>query len=128
MVFVLAVSGPFHSALMRPAAQRLAEALAPMAVAEPVFAVLHNADLSKASAASIKPALVQHLTRPVNWVATVHAFAAAGITHVLELGPGEVLGNLCKRIAPQLVTLSAATPQALLKAQQVLLATPPGPR
>ncbi len=125
MVFVLPVSGPFHSSLMHPAAQRLAQALAPIRVAEPGFGVLHNADLSRLSALSVKPALVQHLTMPVNWVGTVQAFAAAGITHVLELGPGEVLSNLCKRIAPQLVALAAPSPQALAQAVQAVQAASP---
>jgi [acyl-carrier-protein] S-malonyltransferase len=122
MVFVLPVSGPFHSSLMQPAAPRLAQTLASISVAEPGFEVLHNADLSRLSAASVKPALVQHLTMPVNWVSTVHEFAAAGITHVLELGPGEVLTNLCKRIAPQLVALAVPTPQALGRALQAVQA------
>ena len=121
MVFVLQVSGPFHSSLMASAAQVLARTLAPLMLAEPQFGVLHNCDLSRASAASIKPALVLHLTRPVNWLGTIQAFAGAGITHVVELGPGEVLSNLCKRIAPQLVALAANSPATLAQARHAVM-------
>jgi [acyl-carrier-protein] S-malonyltransferase len=124
MVFVLPVSGPFHSALMTSAAQALVSTLAPLTFAEPRFGVLHNCDLRLASQASIKPALVLHLIRPVNWVGTIRAMADAGITHIVELGPGEVLSNLCKRITPQMVVRAANTPDNLALARESLMHEP----
>ena len=123
MVFVLQVSGPFHSSLMKPAAQALRRYLETLAVREPQFQVLHNCDLSVACATSIKPALVAHLTRPVDWVRTVQAMAALGVTHVVELGPGEVLTNLCKRIAPELTVTAANSPASMAAACDAVMSS-----
>ncbi len=116
MVFVLPVSGPFHSSLMAGAAGAFSTALDTVPAKSPAFPVIHNSDQSIASLDSIKPCLVAQLTRPVNWIRTVRQFQAAGVTHVVEIGPGEVLSNLIKRIAPELVVLGIHSPQALDKA------------
>jgi len=113
MVFVLPVSGPFHSSLMRPAADVLARCLEGIAVAPPSLSVLHGNSLEVATAQSIKPALVAQLTAPVRWTAMVRHLEADGVTHILEAGPGEVLANLCRRIAPTICALPLHLPEGM---------------
>ncbi|MEO8302848.1 MAG: ACP S-malonyltransferase [Betaproteobacteria bacterium] len=96
---LLPVSAPFHSSLMRPAAERLAGRLAGMTIAVPLIPVLHNVDVAeRRDAASIRTALARQAASPVRWVETIEAFAARGVTHVVECGPGRVLTGLNKRI------------------------------
>jgi [acyl-carrier-protein] S-malonyltransferase len=72
-------------------------------VTTPIIPVVHNVDAGMArDAASIRAALAKQAASPVRWVETVQAFVAAGVTHVFECGPGQVLTGLCKRIAPDL--------------------------
>jgi len=100
---LLPVSAPFHSSLLRPAAERLSAYLADVIVTTPIIPVIHNVDAGMArDAASIRAALAKQAASPVRWVETVQAFVAAGVTHVFECGPGQVLTGLCKRIAPDL--------------------------
>jgi [acyl-carrier-protein] S-malonyltransferase len=104
---LLPVSAPFHSSLMKPAAERLAARLAQVAISPPSIPVLHNADVAEhADAASIRTALARQAASPVRWVETVQALAARGVTHVIECGPGRVLTGLGKKIAPSLNALS----------------------
>jgi len=104
---LLPVSAPFHSSLMRPAAERLASRLAAVPIAAPVIAVLHNVDVQQHNGAdAIRRALAQQAAAPVRWVETIQAFAARGITHVVECGPGRVLAGLNKRIARDLKSLA----------------------
>jgi [acyl-carrier-protein] S-malonyltransferase len=103
---MLPVSAPFHSLLMKPAAERLARFLADVPLDEPVVPVLHNVDASPASAPdAIRAALAAQAASPVRWVETIRAMAAQGVTHIVECGPGKVLTGLCKRIAPDLDAL-----------------------
>lgn len=103
----LAVSAPFHCALMAPAAERLAEALAGVEVASPSVPVVHNVDAAaNRDGARIKDLLVRQVTSPVRWEACVHTLAALGVTEALELGAGNVLAGLVKRIAPTIATTS----------------------
>jgi len=105
-VLMLPVSAPFHSRLMRPAAQRLAAYLANVAVDPPAVPVFHNVDAREAQTAhAIREALAAQAASPVRWVETIRAFAAQGITHIVECGPGRVLTGLSKRIAPELAAL-----------------------
>jgi [acyl-carrier-protein] S-malonyltransferase len=107
----LPVSVPSHCALMRPAADKLARYLDGVGLKTPQMPVLHNADVKSYGAeAEIKDALVRQLYSPVRWVETVQAFAAHGIGHVAECGPGKVLAGLNKRIdsALQAVALTDA--------------------
>jgi [acyl-carrier-protein] S-malonyltransferase len=95
----LPVSVPSHCALMRPAAERLAEALATIELRAPAVAVLHNADVAEhATPAAIRDALVRQLHSPVRWVESVRAIAGRGIGLIAECGPGKVLAGLNKRI------------------------------
>ena len=98
---MLPVSAPFHSSLMKQAAERLAERLATIAFATPQIPVLHNCDvLEHAEPDAIRAALARQAASPVRWVETVQAFAVRGTTHGCECGPGRVLTGLTKRIAP----------------------------
>lgn len=97
---MLPVSAPFHSALMQPAAERLRAALAGIEFRTPTIPVVNNVDVAiVADPAGIKDALVRQAASPVRWVETMRAFAAAGISHVFECGPGKVLAGLTKRCA-----------------------------
>ena len=103
---MLPVSAPFHCMLMRPAAERLAAYLAKVAVDSPVVPVLHNVDASAAPMPdAIRGALAAQAASPVRWVETIRAFAAQGVTHIVECGPGKVLTGLTKRIVPDLTAL-----------------------
>ena len=114
----LPVSVPSHCALMRPAAEKLADHLQSVTLKAPVVAVLHNADVKGYNdGAAIKDALVRQLYSPVRWAETIRQFAAQGIGHVVECGPGKVLAGLNKRIDGNLQSLAltdtAAVEQAI---------------
>lgn len=95
----LPVSVPSHCALMKPAAERLAAALAEVTVNVPVIKVTHNTDVaSHNDPDEIRAALVSQLYSPVRWTETVAALVAEGITGMAECGPGKVLAGLVKRI------------------------------
>ena len=97
---LLPVSAPFHSSLLRPAADKLAARLAQVAFAPPGIPVIHNVDVAEHSAPdAIRAALAQQAASPVRWTATVRQMAALGVTHVVECGPGRVLAGMNKRIA-----------------------------
>src|SRR5262249_36325932 len=102
---LLPVSAPFHSQLLKPAADRLAAYLAKVPFDAPGVPVLHNVDVHAAdSPAAIRAALARQAASPVRWVETIQAFAAQGVTHVVECGPGKVLSGLTKRIAGEIET------------------------
>ena len=95
----LPVSVPSHCALMRPAADKLAEYLKGVTINAPIIPVIHNADVAAYSdSEKIKDALVRQLYSPVRWVETVQAIHAQGVTSAAECGPGKVLAGLTKRI------------------------------
>lgn len=119
----LPVSVPSHCALMRPAAEKLTTYLQSVAIQTPTIGVLHNADVtSHASGDAIKDALVRQLFSPVRWVETVRQFAAQGISHVAECGPGKVLAGLNKRIDGNLQSLALTDAAALEQAVAALKA------
>ncbi len=96
---LLPVSVPSHCALMKPAAEKLAQYLQNVTVDTPQVPVLHNADVASYNdATSIKQALVRQLYSPVRWVETVNSIANQGILQAAECGPGKVLTGLNKRI------------------------------
>lgn len=110
----LPVSVPSHCALMRPAAERLAERLADVALAVPSVPVIHNVNVAPAGdVESLRRLLVEQLYSPVRWVETVASVAAQGVTTALECGPGKVLTGLNKRIADNLTTLPVFDPKTL---------------
>ena len=100
----LPVSAPFHSSLMKPAAEKLRAALADLALAAPQIPVLNNVDVAvQQDADAIRDALYRQAFSPVRWVECVHALKARGVTHLIETGPGKVLAGLTRRIDPELV-------------------------
>jgi len=111
---VLSVSVPSHCALMRPAAERLAERLERIDLRMPAVPVLHNVDARPAtSVADLRERLVAQLYSPVRWVQTVEAVAASGVSLAIECGPGKVLVGLNKRIGKGLDTLRVCDPESL---------------
>ena len=110
----LLVSVPSHCSLMKPAAEKLAEALKSVNIRTPQIRVIHNADVaSYDDADKIKDALVRQLYSPVRWTETVNALVAEGVTESAECGPGKVLAGLAKRINKEAVC------SALTNAEQV---------
>jgi [acyl-carrier-protein] S-malonyltransferase len=111
---LLPVSAPFHSTLLKPAAARLATRLAEVAVTAPTLPVLHNVDVqAKPAPDDIRAALAHQAASPVRWVQTIQAFAAGGVTHVVECGPGKVLAGLTKRIVPDLASFALTDSAAI---------------
>ncbi|MBH5353173.1 ACP S-malonyltransferase [Neisseria meningitidis] len=110
----LPVSVPSHCSLMKPAADKLAEALKTVEIKQPQIRVIHNADVAAYDDADkIKDALVRQLYSPVRWTETVNALVSDGIAESAECGPGKVLAGLAKRIN------KAAACSALTDAGQV---------
>lgn len=104
---MLPMSIPSHCSLMKPAAVSMQQQLQNIVLHAPKITILHNADVQPhTDTASIKEILIQQLVNPVRWVDTISAFATAGITHIVECGPGKVLSGLNKRINQNLQHLS----------------------
>jgi [acyl-carrier-protein] S-malonyltransferase len=116
IVKMLPMSAPSHCSLMKPAAERLREALAKANLVAPEVPVLQNADVEAfADPQRIRQALVEQLYRPVRWVETVRRLEAQGVARLVECAPGKVLVGLAKRTAPGL-QLAAITDSAALAA------------
>ena len=117
----LPVSAPFHSSLMRPAAERLKQALAATALQAPSIALINNVDVAEAQTPDgIRDALFRQAFGAVRWVECVHAIQARGLQHIVECGPGKVLAGLCKRIDPALTALVVADPSSLAETREAL--------
>lgn len=116
----LPVSVPSHCALMRPAAEQLAQDLAALNFNNAVIPVVNNVDVAiAADNLAVKDALVRQLYSPVRWTETIEWLAAQGVTDVLELGAGKVLSGLIKRINKELATGSVGDVAALQAALAV---------
>ncbi len=118
---MLPMSAPSHCSLMRPAAERLRERLAGVAVASPKVPVVQNADVAAFDDPErIRRALVEQLFRPVRWVETVRHLQANGVARIVECAPGKVLAGLVKRtvdgVEAVAITDSAALAAALTNA------------
>jgi [acyl-carrier-protein] S-malonyltransferase len=111
----LPVSAPFHCALMRPAREGLAPDLAAAAFADPAVPVVVDIDAAAVSTgAAARDALVRQIDGPVRWVECVRALVRDhGVTRFVEVGPGNVLCGLIRRIAPEAAAVSLAEPEAL---------------
>jgi len=110
----LPVSAPFHSRLLEPAAEVLAKALAQVEVSAPAIPLINNVDVAQPEdPAAIRDALVRQAWHPVRWVETVQAMKRAGVTHVVECGPGKVLSGLTKRIDRELQSFNITDPASL---------------
>lgn len=118
---LLPVSAPFHSSLLRPAADVLSRALAAVTLNSPSIPLINNVDVAcLADPDAIRDALVRQAWHPVRWVETVQAMKAQGITHIVECGPGKVLNGLTKRIDRDLVGLAITDPESLQAALETL--------
>lgn len=110
----LPVSAPFHSSLMKPAAERLMQQLAATPFAVPGIPVINNIDVAAVDEPqAIRDALYRQAFGPVRWVETVQALKARGLTHVFECGPGKVLAGMIKRIDADLITATVLDPATL---------------
>lgn len=102
---LLPVSAPFHSSLMKPAAEALRDKLATVSFSAPQIPVLNNIDVNvETEADRVRDALVRQAAGPVRWVETVQALKARGVGAIIECGPGKVLAGMAKRVAPELIT------------------------
>jgi [acyl-carrier-protein] S-malonyltransferase len=117
----LAVSAPFHSSLMKPAAERLREHLQTVPLSAPVVPVINNIDVAvQTDPQALRDALYRQAFGPVRWVDTVHALKVRGITHVIECGPGKVLAGTIKRVEPDLVAANLSDPATLAAVRELL--------
>ena len=117
----LPVSAPFHSSLMKPAAERLQAALAGIELAAPRIPVVNNVDVAiESDPARIRDALVRQAAGPVRWVECVGKIKSLGIDTVVECGPGKVLAGMVKRIDAELVGAALFDPATLADVQGVL--------
>jgi [acyl-carrier-protein] S-malonyltransferase len=108
----LVVSAPFHCSLMKPAQEQLAAAMQGLAIAAPSVPVIANVTAEAATApAEIHDLLVRQVTAPVRWEESVQAIARMGVSRAFELGSGEVLKGLVKRIAESIETTTVGEPQ-----------------
>jgi [acyl-carrier-protein] S-malonyltransferase len=113
----LPVSAPFHSSLMKPAAEKLKVYLRTVNVVPPKISVVNNADVTVLDQPeAIKEALVRQAASPVRWMETIRKMVDSGVTHVVECGPGKVLAGMTKRIAPEVKSFTLADRAALEEA------------
>lgn len=113
----LPVSAPFHTSLMKPAADQLAEQIEATTFNTPAIAVVHNVHAqTETDPAKIKALMIEQIYSPVGWVACVQALAKAGVTQLLECGPGAVLAGLTKRIDKSLTAVTTGSVNELDKA------------
>jgi [acyl-carrier-protein] S-malonyltransferase len=119
---MLPVSVPSHCSLMNQAAGRMQQQLELVTFGSPKIPLLHNADVRQHDDPPvIKRILVQQLCRPVQWTETIRSFAAAGVAHIVECGPGKVLSGLNKRIDENLQSFALTDGVALRHAASILM-------
>lgn len=117
----LAVSAPFHSSLMQPAAERLKERLLSVTLLAPSIPLVNNIDVAvQTDPDAIREALYRQAFGPVRWVEVVQAIRARGATHLFECGPGKVLAGLAKRIDASLSVGNVLDPATLAEAKGML--------
>ncbi|SFB78788.1 [Acyl-carrier-protein] S-malonyltransferase [Polaromonas sp. OV174] len=117
----LPVSAPFHSSLMKPAAEKLKEKLADVQFAAPQIPVINNIDVTiETDADRIRAALYRQAFGPVRWVECVQAIQARGLTTLVECGPGKVLAGMAKRIDPALTGAPLFDPASLAEVKEML--------
>lgn len=110
----LPVSAPFHSSLMKPAAEKLRERLESVTLGAPQVTLINNIDVAvEVDADRIRDALYRQAFGPVRWVECVQAIKSRGISTIVECGPGKVLAGMVKRIDPELTGLPLFDPATL---------------
>ncbi len=118
---LLSVSAPFHSSLMKPAAEALKARLADTEFGALQFPVINNVDVAKVGdAAGLRDALYRQAFGAVRWVEVVQALKRDGLTHVFECGPGKVLAGMAKRIDADLVSSAVLDPLTLTETRALL--------
>jgi len=118
----LPVSAPFHSSLMRPAAERLREQLESIDFCSPSIALINNIDVTvEVDADRIRDALYRQAFGPVRWVECVRAIKAHGIVSVVECGPGKVLAGMVRRIDPEMNGMALLDPGSLAEVKRELV-------
>ncbi len=117
----LPVSAPFHSSLMKPAAEKLKEKLASVTFAAPQIPLVNNIDVAiAADADGMRDALYRQAFGPVRWVECVQAIKARGVTTIVECGPGKVLAGLVKRIDADMTGAPLFDPASLVEVKGLL--------
>ena len=117
----LAVSAPFHCALMKPAAEALRERLVSVTLAAPAIPVVNNIDVAAPAAGdAIRDALYRQAFGPVRWVEVIQALRSRGVSHVIECGPGKVLAGMVKRIDAELLSGAVFDPASLQEVKGLL--------
>jgi [acyl-carrier-protein] S-malonyltransferase len=117
----LPVSAPFHSSLMKPAAEKLREKLAAVDFAAPQIPVINNIEVAvEIDADRIRAALYGQAFGPVRWVECVQAIKARGLTTLVECGPGKVLAGMARRIDPELTGVPLFDPASLAEVKELL--------
>ncbi|MEO8057340.1 MAG: ACP S-malonyltransferase [Burkholderiales bacterium] len=118
---LLAVSAPFHSSLMKPAAERLRERLAATAIAAPRIPVVNNIDVKvESDPVLIRDALYRQAFGPVRWVEVVQAIRARGVSHIVECGPGKVLAGIVRRVDAEAVAGAMFDPASMADVKGLL--------
>ena len=118
---LLPVSAPFHSSLMKPAAEKLKARLEDIEFAAPQIPLINNIDVAiEVDADRMRDALYRQAFGPVRWVECVQAIKARGLTHLVECGPGKVLAGMVKRIDAELTGSPLFDPASLVEVQGVL--------
>jgi [acyl-carrier-protein] S-malonyltransferase len=117
----LPVSAPFHSRLMKPAAEKLRTRLSEIQMAAPKITLVNNIDVAvESDPERIRDALYRQAFGPVRWVQCIEALEALGVSDVVECGPGKVLTGMVKRIAPALNSFALLDPTSLLEIKKAL--------
>lgn len=120
-VVVLAVSAPFHSSLMKPAAEALRDRLARVTIRVPRIPVVNNVDVAAPTDPDeIRDALYRQAFGPVRWVEVTRALRARGLDHIFECGPGKVLAGLVKRVDAEITSSAMFDPASLRHLREVL--------
>jgi [acyl-carrier-protein] S-malonyltransferase len=119
---LLQVSAPFHSSLMKPAAEKLQEKLAQTSFADLQIPLINNIDVAvQTDAAGIRDALYRQAFGAVRWVECVQAIKARGVSHVVECGPGKVLAGLVKRVDADLTGVPLFDPASMAQVKELLV-------
>jgi [acyl-carrier-protein] S-malonyltransferase len=117
----LPVSAPFHSSLMKPAAEALKGKLATTVFGPLQFPVINNIDVAAVSGSeALSDALYRQAFGPVRWVEVVQALNGRGLSHVIECGPGKVLAGMAKRIDAEIISASVFDPASLADVKAML--------
>jgi [acyl-carrier-protein] S-malonyltransferase len=121
LVAPLAVSAPFHSSLLKPAAQPLGDFLQKITIQEPGIAVVNNVDVTVVTdPIGIRDTLIRQSYSPVRWVEIIQYMSQNGVTHIVECGPGKVLTGLIKRINSELKVFNIFDPSSIAQVIQEL--------